>query len=82
LNKPSPKEEIPSRQQRANEELPSRGDREDEQSPRKPNSNEAGRRLNEEKKGQSRDQSGDLNPNRKKLPEESERKKVEPSVPQ
>jgi hypothetical protein len=82
LNKPSPKEGIPSRQQRANEELPSRGDREDEQSPRKPNSNEAGRGLNEEKKGQSRDQSGDLNPNRKKLPEESERKKVEPSVPQ
>jgi hypothetical protein len=68
--------------QRANEELPSRGNREDEQSPRKPNSNEAARELNDQQKGQSRDQVGDLNPNRKKLPEESERKKVEPSVPQ
>lgn len=82
LNKPSPKDAIPPRMQRANEELPSRGNREDEQSPRKPNSNEAARELNDQQKGQSRDQVGDLNPHRKKLPEESERKKVEPSVPQ
>jgi hypothetical protein len=82
LNKPSPKEEIPTRQQRANGELSSRGDREDEQSPRKPNSNEAARASNDEKNDQGRDQSRDSSPNRKKLPEESESKKVEPSVPQ
>jgi hypothetical protein len=82
LNKPSPKEEIPNRQQGPNEELSSRGDREDEQSPRKPNSNEAAQGSNDEKKGQGRDQSGDSSSNRKKLPKESEKKKVEPSVPQ
>ena len=84
VEKAPQKEENAARQQRTREELSSGEEgrrKEGDQSPRKSSPNEA-RQLNEEKKAEGRGQSGDTNPNNRKRPEEPEKQKVEPSVPQ